>query len=130
MHNIKLKVVRLLFWHFVHCFNWHFCGTLMCCSRAVEKHWCSELVITIDFRVLSAHTHTSIYKVKYPHYRPTWPRGYQEVKASRFLDTQHVKVVFIFRGWVDPGHMDLSDASETFPVTRPGIDPGTFRQVA
>ena len=26
-------------------------------------------------------------------YRPTWPRGVQEVKAPRFLDTRHMKVV-------------------------------------
>ena len=32
-------------------------------------------------------------KVKYPHYRPTWPTGVQEVKAPRFLDTWHMKVV-------------------------------------
>ena len=30
---------------------------------------------------------------KYSRYRPTWPRGDQEVKAPRFLDTRHVKVV-------------------------------------
>ena len=29
----------------------------------------------------------------YPSYRPTWPRGDQEVKAPRFLDTRHMKVV-------------------------------------
>jgi hypothetical protein len=27
--------------------------------------------------------------VKYPRYSPTWPRGAQEVKAPRFLDTRH-----------------------------------------
>ena len=32
-------------------------------------------------------------KVKYPRYRPTWPRGVQEVKAPRFHDTRHMKVV-------------------------------------
>ena len=32
-------------------------------------------------------------KVKYPLYRPTWPRGVQEVKAPSFLDTRHMKVV-------------------------------------
>ena len=32
-------------------------------------------------------------KVKYPCYRPTWPRGAQEVKAPRFLDTRYMKVV-------------------------------------
>ena len=31
--------------------------------------------------------------VKYSRYRPTWPRGVQEVKAPRFLDTRHMKVV-------------------------------------
>ena len=30
---------------------------------------------------------------KYPLYRPTWPGGVQEVKAPRFLDTRHMKVV-------------------------------------
>ena len=29
----------------------------------------------------------------YPRYRPTWPRGVQEVKAPRFLDTRHMKLV-------------------------------------
>ena len=48
-------------------------------------------------------------KVKYARYRPTWPRGVQEVKAPRFLDTRDMRVapaaftprnilVFIFRG--------------------------------
>ena len=39
-------------------------------------------------------------RVKYPRYRPTWPRGVQEVKAPRFLDTRHMKVVrsSFFRG--------------------------------
>ena len=31
--------------------------------------------------------------VKYPRYRPTWPRGVQQVKAPRFHDTRHTKVV-------------------------------------
>ena len=35
----------------------------------------------------------NVKRVKYPHYRPTWPRGVQEVKAPRFLDTRHMKVV-------------------------------------
>ena len=68
-------------------------------------------------------------KVKYPRFRPTCPRGVQGVKAPRFLDTRHMKVVrssllhtdrlypmnilaLIFRGWVNPRHMDLSDAWE------------------
>ena len=32
-------------------------------------------------------------KVKYPRYRPTWPRGAQEVKAPTFHDTRHMKLV-------------------------------------
>ena len=32
-------------------------------------------------------------KIRYPLYRPTWPRGVQEVKAPRFLDNQYMKVV-------------------------------------
>ena len=80
-------------------------------------------------------------------YSPTWPRGYQQVKAPRFLDTRLMKVarssplrtgrlyprnilVLIFRSWVNAGHMDLSDASEKFPSARPGIDPWAFRLVA
>ena len=34
----------------------------------------------------------TIRKVKYARYRPTWPRGVQEAKAPRFLDTRHTKV--------------------------------------
>ena len=69
-------------------------------------------------------------EVKYPSHRPTWPGGDQELKAPRFIDTRHTKVVrsspprtgrlypqeypgtHFFRGSVDPGHMDLSDDSE------------------
>ena len=29
----------------------------------------------------------------YARYRPTWPRGVQEVKGPRFLDSRHMKVV-------------------------------------
>ena len=32
-------------------------------------------------------------KENYTPYRPTWPRGVQQVKAPRFLDTRHMKVV-------------------------------------
>ena len=32
-------------------------------------------------------------KVRYPRYRPAWPRGVLEVKAPRFLDTRHMKMV-------------------------------------
>ena len=31
-------------------------------------------------------------KVKWPRYRPAGPRGVQEVKASRFVDTRYMKV--------------------------------------
>ena len=56
--------------------------------------------------------------------RVTGLRG-QEVKAPRFHDTRHMKVVrnilvLIFRGWVDLGHMDLSDASEKIPSDTTG----------
>jgi hypothetical protein len=33
------------------------------------------------------------------------------------------------RDWVDPGHIELSEATEKFPVTPPTIDPGTFQLV-
>jgi hypothetical protein len=85
-------------------------------------------------------------KVKYPPNRPTWPWGVREVTAPGFLDNRNINVVrfsalrtvftprnilvLISKDWVDPGHMDLSDASEKSPVKRPGIDPGTLRLVA
>ena len=79
-------------------------------------------------------TYAEVHKVRVMY--PTWPRGVQEVKAPRFLDIRHMKVVrssplrtgrlyphilvLIFRGWVDPGHMDLSDASEKIPSDTTG----------
>ena len=57
-------------------------------------------------------------KVKYPRYRPTWPTRVQEVKAPRFLDIRHMKVVRsspLRTGRLYPGHMDLLDASEKIP---------------
>jgi hypothetical protein len=39
-------------------------------------------------------------------------------------------LVLISKGWVDPGHMDLPDASEKIPSDTTGVDPGTFRLVA
>jgi hypothetical protein len=80
-----------------------------------------------------------------------WPRGFQEVRAPRFHDIRHAKVVrssasrtgrlypqemflvLIFtRGWVDPSATVRSegDMSLNFSVTPPGIDPGTVRLVA
>jgi hypothetical protein len=61
-----------------------------------------------------------------------WPWGFREVKAPGFLDNRYIKVVSLsalrtdrlypqeypgthFETWVDPGHMDLSDASEKIP---------------
>ena len=69
------------------------------------------------------------------------PTEFQGVKAPRFLDNRHMKVVGCQRlppgiSWYSPleaesapGHMDLSDATGKIPAT-PGIDPGTFRLVA
>jgi hypothetical protein len=34
------------------------------------------------------------------------------------------------RGWVDPEHMELSDATEKIPSDTNGIDPGAFGLVA
>jgi hypothetical protein len=64
---------------------------------------------------------------------PMVPKGFWEVKASKFryIGTwrwPYGRLVLIFRGWVDPGHMEWSDAKS--PVTQPGIDPGIFRLVA
>ena len=64
------------------------------------------------------HLKVGIYKdlkLKYPRYRPTWPRGFQEVKAPRFLDTRHMKVARL-----SPLRTDLSDASEKIPSDATG----------
>ena len=45
------------------------------------------------FQASSLPTNIAKVKVKYPRYRPTCPRGVQEVRAPRFLDTRHMKVV-------------------------------------
>jgi hypothetical protein len=31
--------------------------------------------------------------IKYPRYRPRWPRGLEDFKAPRFIDTRHMNVV-------------------------------------
>ena len=77
-------------------------------------------------------------KVSYPPYRPTWPRGVQEVRAPRFHDILHTKMVrssplrtgrlnpqeypgtHILEAESTPGHMDLSDASEKVPSDTTG----------
>ena len=65
-------------------------------------------------------------KVKYPRYRPTWPRGVQEVKAPRFHDTRHTMVVrsspplpsgIFLEAESTP---DLSNASEKSPSDTTG----------
>ena len=83
----------------------------------------------------------------YPRYSPTWPRGVQEVKAPRFLATRHKKVVRsspLRTGRLYPqeypGTLEAESTLGTWTcrmlrkkkslVTRPGIDPGTFRLVA
>ena len=75
-------------------------------------------------------------KVKYPRYGPTWPRGVQEVRAPRFLDTRHMKVVSLSP--LGTGHLYPQEYHffwtcrmlRKSQVTRPGIDPGTVRLVA
>jgi hypothetical protein len=67
-------------------------------------------------------------KVKHSHYRSMRPRGLWEVKASRFRDIGTWKWLVVslthrhsllpgvtLRGWVDPGHMELSDSTEKNP---------------
>ena len=78
-------------------------------------------------------------KVKCPRYRPTWPRGVQEVKASRFHDTRHTKVVrssplrtsrlyppviswySFLEAELTPGTWTCRMLRKKSPVTRPGI---------
>ena len=79
-----------------------------------------------------------------------WPRGFQEVSASRFHDIRHVKVVrlsasrtghlypqecswysFSLGAESPQGHGKVGrNMSLKKPVTPPGIDPGTVRLVA
>ena len=78
---------------------------------------------------------TLVLKIRF---RFRWPRRVQEVKAPRFLDTRHMKVV---RSWPlstwysfleaesTPGKWTWRMLRKKSPVTRPGIDPGTFRLV-
>ena len=57
---------------------------------------CSMPTTFIDcfiFRHLLFLIDNNTKKVKYPCHRPTWPKGVQEVKAPRFHDTRHTKVV-------------------------------------
>ena len=87
-------------------------------------------------------------KVKYPRYRPMWTRGVQQVKAPRFHDTRHMKMVRsspVLTGRLYPpgiswySFLEVESTPRTWtcrmlrkksPVTRPGVDPGTFRLVA
>jgi hypothetical protein len=70
-------------------------------------------------------------KGKPPLSRPTWPIGVQEVKAPRFLDTRHMKVVrpplppgiswySFLEAESTPGHMKLSESSEKIPSDTTG----------
>jgi hypothetical protein len=80
-----------------------------------------------------------------------WPRGFQEVYASRFswhsaledgkvvtlthrppLPPGMFLVLIFTRDWIDPRAMVRSEGNMSLknPVTRPGIDPGTVRLVA
>ena len=49
-----------------------------------------------------------------------WPRGVQEVKAPRFLDTRHTKVLRLSPLRTGRLYMDLSDASEKIPTDTTG----------
>ena len=93
-------------------------------------------------RATNKHTTTTT-KVKYPHYRPTWLRGVQEVRAPRFHDTRHTKIVRssllrtgrlypqeFLEAESTPGTWTCQMLRKKSPVTRPGIDPETFRLVA
>ena len=78
-------------------------------------------------------------KVKYPPYRPTWPRGIQKVKGSQISWHSAHEGGRVFtpthRPSLPPGiswysFLEAESTPGTSPVTRPGIDPGTLRLVA
>ena len=60
----------------------------------------------------------------YPRYRPTWPRGVQEVEAPAAFTPRNILVLIFRSTWT------FRMLRKKSPVTRPGIDPGTFRLVA
>ena len=78
-----------------------------------------KIILHQTMKISNLAWQVSYSNVKYPRYKPTWPRRVQEVKAPKFLDTRHMKVVWsslvlIFRG------VDLSDASEKIPSDMTG----------
>jgi hypothetical protein len=83
--------------------------------------------------------------LKYPRYRPTWPRRVQEVKAPRFIDTRQIKVVrssplrtgrlyLLGISWYSLLEDESTPGTWTFRMVRkkkiPSDTPGTFRLVA
>ena len=107
------------------------CWFSRCCTRSkrIQKIEYGELN---NFQACC----TSDIIVKYPRYRPAWPRG-----APRFLDTRHPCapaaftprniLVLIFQRLSRPGAHELVGCfGKKSPVTRSGIDPGTFRLAA
>ena len=89
-----------------------------------------------------------LHYVKYPRYRPTWPRAVQEVKApqiswhsthegGKVVTPTHQPSLPPGISWYSfleagstPGTWTCQMLRKKFPVTRPRINPGTFRLVA
>ena len=104
-------------------------SSLLLCYDRLILHGFSKSLFNTSRRALlfnirpqqQANKHPHSKKIKYPRYRPTWPRGVQEVKAPRFHDTRHMKVVR--SSPLRTGRlvlMDLSEASEKIPSDTTG----------
>ena len=67
-------------------------GAIMYASESIEGNF-AEITVRGSVIVYWFIHIINNNKVKRPRYKPTWPRVVQEVKAPRFLDTRHMKVV-------------------------------------
>ena len=87
-------------------FSWKSVHWEPACSMQTDGQDMAKL--TVALRNLANSVEASWNCTDLSCYRPTWPRGVQEVKAPRFLDLAHPAafnpiLILIFRGWVEPG---------------------------